>query len=259
MKAARYIIIIALTVFCLVLVCAPLDIVPDWVGESIHDDLMSSVKNFPFLEAFQKVILKIIGAINKQTPNVSFEDVFELDGKFVDQSFAMIIVSLISVVVANLIGRSLYAPVYPQSDGSVIVRFGLYSSNNLVSIMTSWLIYQFLFEELFRGFVLNLPGNLDAVKGWIYYGAQAILSLGLFWGVLSFIAVGVATEVALRRVIMPIFGSVLKTICFDAAIAALIVATKDCSKLAVCLILFFVLVFLSAVIGKYSEYYKRSY
>ena len=257
MRAVRCGIIIALTIFCLVLVCGTLDIVPAWFSEPIKDNLMSSVGNFPFLKELEEVIIRIIVAIHERTPNVRFEDLFKLDSDFVDQSFALIIVSLLGIAISRLIGHLLYAPVYPRSDGSVIIRFGLYASNELVSILAAWLIYQFLFADLFKGFVLNLPRNLDSVKGWIYYGVQAILSLGLVWCVLSFIAVGMVTGITFRKVIMPIFGSVLKTICFDAAIAALVVFTKDSSMFLACFIICVVMIILSALIWKITEYYQR--
>ena len=65
MRAVRCGIIIALTIFCLVLVCGTLDIVPAWFSEPIKDNLMSSVGNFPFLKELEEVIIRIIVAIHE--------------------------------------------------------------------------------------------------------------------------------------------------------------------------------------------------
>ena len=212
MKAFRLILIVALTAAVLVAICAPAllqGILPDNV---IH---MACMDEFPLLNTCGRVARSLMDVLHGQRKPALDIVTNAIGPNFLDELVALIMVAMLTIPVSMLLGFLLYKPLY----NGLLTKGLLYISLNLCSVMIAWIIYrQVYFRYLIEGLIQQYitDETIQTVTNYVTQMASAIL----VGAVAIKIAVAVvAARLVLNKVVMPIIGTLIRTLLFAFLVA----------------------------------------
>ena len=215
MKALRAIVICALTVAVLLAICAPSllqGVLPQAVIEA------AAMDEFPLLGTCSRIASQLISAIRgKET--VSLDIVTHAIGpNFMDELLSLLMVAVLSIPVSLLLGFLLYKPLYK----GMLVKGLLYISLNLVSVLIAWILYRQLYFRLLIENLIQQHITDETVQTVVNYATQ-LASAALLGAAAIKIALGLlAARVMLNKIILPIIGTLIRTLLFAFLMALLL-------------------------------------
>jgi len=207
------VILLTLAVFIVILSPALLQgILPD---DIIHAARMDE---FPMLGSCIDIAKQLLSAIQQQTlPEVNVVT-GALGPTFLDEISSLLMVAVLSIPISLCLGILLYKPLYH----GVLKRALLYISHNLVSVMLAWILYrQFYFKFLIEGVLMENLTN-QATLTIVNFVTQLFSAAAI--GALAFKAMlaMLATRIVIGKIIMPVIGTLLRTLLFAFLIALML-------------------------------------
>ncbi len=208
MKALRLTVIIALTAAVLLAICAP-----TLLQGYVPDDILriASMDEFPLLGTFIRIARRLMESIQEHE-RVTAEIVTNALGEhFTDELISLAMVAALTIPVSLLLGFLLYKPLYK----GVLIKGLLYISLNLCSVMIAWILYRHVyFRYLIQGVIQQYITD-DTVQLATNYLTQAVSAV-LVGAITLKIALAVmAAHLVFSKVIMPIIGTLIRTLLFD--------------------------------------------
>ncbi|MBQ9298902.1 MAG: hypothetical protein IJ214_00160 [Clostridia bacterium] len=220
MKAIRIILIAALTAAVLLAICAPArlqGIVPDQVIS------MASMEEFPLLSTCGRIARQLLDAITGHQQITADIVANALGEYFFDELISLVMVAMLTIPVSMVLGFVLYRPLYK----GLLAKGLLYISLNLCSVMIAWIVYRhvyfrYLIEGLIQRYITD--GALQLAANYITQVVSAIL----VGAVAVKIAVAVvAARLVLNKVIMPILGTLIRTLLFAFLVAQIMLLQNN--------------------------------
>ena len=206
MKTLRIILICALTAVVVMAICAPAmlqGVVPDAVISA------ASIQEFPLLGACSRIAGQLVSAIRGQE-HVTIDIVTNaLGDNFFDELLSLAMVAVLTIPISLALGFLLYKPLYKGA----LTKGLLYASLNLCSVMIAWIIYrQVYFRLLIEGLIAQYIPDLT-MQTVVNYLTQMV-SVVVVGALAVKIAVVMVARVAVNKVILPLIGTLVRTILF---------------------------------------------
>lgn len=179
------------------------------------------VDEFPLLGTCTRVARGVIDALGG-SGILTFDIVTNaLGDRFADELLSLLMVAVLSIPVSMILGVLLYRPLYK----GFLVRGFLYVSLNMVSVLAAWILYrQFYFRTVIEGLIAEkiTDQTLQTVISYLVQFASA----AMIGAVAIKVAVAfVAVKIVLNRILMPILGTLIRTVLF-AFLTALLLLLK---------------------------------
>lgn len=212
MKAIRILLIALLTAAVLLAICAP-SLLTGVLPESVIG--LASMDEFPLLGTCGRIAGNLLEAINGHRQITADIVTKALGEHFFDELISLIMVAMLTIPVSMLLGFLLYKPLYK----GLLAKGILYISLNLCSVMIAWMIYRHVyFRYLIEGLIKQYI--TDATWQSVANYATQMVSAILVGAVAIKIAVAVvAARLVLNKVIMPIIGTLIRTLLFAFLVA----------------------------------------
>ena len=220
MKAIRVFLILALTAAVLLVICAPA-LLQGVVPESLIR--MASMDEFPLLTTCGRIAGQILDAMTGHG-RITAEIVTNALGEhFFDELISLVMVSMLTIPVSLLLGFLLYKPLYK----GLLTKGLLYISLNLCSVMIAWILYrQVYFRIVIEGLIRQYI-NDETLQLAVNYITQVVSAI-LVGAVAVKIAVAlVAARVVLNKVVMPIIGTMIRTLLFAFLVAEIMLLQNN--------------------------------
>ena len=207
MKGVRAVIIIALTAAVLLAIVAP-SMLQGILPEEIIT--AANMEEFPLLNSCGWIARQIMEAIHghqKMTVDIVAK---AIGPNFLDELMSLLMVAMLTIPVSMILGFLLYKPLYQGA----LVKGLLYLSLNLCSVMIAWIIYrQIYFRLLIEGLIQkNITDTvLQQAANYVtqFFSALLVGAVTIKIGVAL-----LAAHVVLSKMILPIIGTLLRTLLF---------------------------------------------
>ena len=215
MKTIRIILVLALTAAALLLIISPV-----YLQQIMPAGILNAAKleEFPLLGSCSKLAMQLLSALNGQSlPEISAIGV-SLGPSWTDELSALLMVSVLSIPVSLVLGLFLYRPLY----SGILQRALLYISHNLVSVMLAWMLYRhFYFSPLIEGVLMK------HINDQTFFTIANLLTQLFSAAAIGVIALKIAfafiaARIVMHKVIMPLIGTVIRTLLFAFLIALLL-------------------------------------
>ena len=185
----------------------------------LPDRMLSAARlhEFPLLSTCLNLANQLMASVqNKTMPEITVVT-DALGPAFLDELSALLMVAVLSIPVSLILGFLLYKPLYR----GVFRRMLLYISHNLVSITIAWIIYrQFYFNFVIEGLLMeNFTDQATlTIVNFItqFFSAAAIGALAIKTALTM-----LATRIVIGKIIMPVIGTLVRTLLFAFLIALL--------------------------------------
>jgi len=240
MKTLRILLITLLTAAVLIVIISPgllSGIVPDTVLAAARLD------EFPLLGTCLNVAVQLITALKaERLPELSIVT-NTIGPTFLDEISSLLMVAVLTIPVSLLLGFLLYKPLYRGP----IWRTLLYISLNLVSVMVAWIIYrQFYFNFVIDGLLIENITN-QATLTVVNFITQLVSAAAIGTLALKIALTALATRIVVGKIIMPVIGTLIRTLLFAFFIALMMLFTSNPSAYVLALPVMLATLILSAV------------
>lgn len=220
MKAIRIILIITLTAAVLLAICAPAllqGVVPDSVIR------MAGMEEFPLLSACGRIARQLLDALAGHRQVTADIVTSALGDHFFDELISLVMVAMLTIPVSMILGFVLYKPLYK----GILAKGLLYISLNLCSVMIAWIIYRHVyFRYLIEGLIQQYITD-DALQLAANYAAQMISAILVGAVAIKIAVAAVAARLVLNKVIMPIVGTLIRTLLFAFLVAQIMLLQNN--------------------------------
>lgn len=219
MKAIRLTIIVLLTAALIAMFLQPL---MPWLPLPENLRANTILKGFPFFDELGELFEKALVA-----PEEGALKAFRLTTKSIaaqDDWVAFLLIGFISILISIPIGRMLYTPLFPRGRG--LLRALLHGTLSLISVFLAyWLYSRFLRGVIVEKWLDAIPWlNIKGLAGQI---TQFVFTLGVGAIVVYVLITMFTLQLLVRKVLLPIAGSVLRTALFVCVAWALLAIARD--------------------------------
>jgi len=220
MKTLRIILIILLTAAVLLVITSPA-----LLSGILPENILTAAKieEFPLLGSCVKMATQLIASLKAEEMPPITVVTNAIGPTFWDELSSLLMVAVLSIPVSLLLGFLLYKPLYRGPIWKTL----LYISLNLVSIMIAWIIYRHFFYTLvIEGLLMKNITNTTALTIANFLtqlaSAAAIGTLAL-----KIALAAIATRIVIGKIIMPIIGTLIRTLLFAFFIALILLMQSD--------------------------------
>ena len=220
MKTLRILLISLLTVAVLIMILSP-----SLLSGILPDEVLSAARldEFPLLGACLSVASQLIAALRAEVlPEITIVT-NAIGPTFWDELSSLLMVAVLSIPVSLLLGFLLYKPLY---RGPIWKTF-LYISLNLVSVTIAWIIYRhFYFSFVIEGLLMENITN-QATLTIVNFLTQLVSAAAIGTLALKIALTALATRVVIGKILMPVLGTLIRTLLFAFFMALLLLLQSD--------------------------------
>ena len=220
MKPLRTILIIALTAAVLLAIASPA-----LLSGILPESILTAAKldEFPLLGSCVKIASQLISALKAETLPPITVVTNAVGPSFWDELSSLLMVAVLSIPVSLLLGFFLYKPLYRGPIRKTL----LYISLNLVSVIAAWIIYRrFYFTFVIEGLLMENITN-TATLTVVNFLTQLISAAAIGTLALKVALAALATRIVVGKIIMPIIGTLIRTLLFAFFIALILLLQSD--------------------------------
>lgn len=240
MKTLRILLITALTAAVLVAILSPA-----LLSGILPESILTSAKldEFPLLGTCLTVASQLIASLKAEImPPLSIVTT-AIGPTFLDELSSLLMVAVLSIPVSLLLGFLLYKPLYRGPIWKTL----LYVSLNLVSVMIAWIVYRhFYFSFVIEGLLMENITN-QATLTIVNFVTQLISAAAIGTLALKIALTAIASRIVIGKIIMPVIGTLIRTLLFAFFMALLLLWQSDPAVYALSLPLMLVTLIVSAV------------
>ncbi len=240
MKTLRVLLISVLTAAVLIAIISPA-----MLSGVIPDSILTAAKldEFPLLGACLDIASQLIASLKAEAlPEITIVT-NAIGPTFWDELSSLLMVSVLTIPVSLLLGFLLYKPLYRGP----IWRTLLYVSLNLVSVMIAWIIYRhFYFSFVIEGLLIENITN-QATLTLVNFVTQLVSAAAIGTLALKVVLTALATRIVVGKIIMPILGTLIRTLLFAFFMALMLLLQSDPTTYMLALPVMLVTLILSAL------------
>lgn len=220
MKTLRILLISLLTAAVLIVIISP-----TLLSGVLPESILTAAKldEFPLLGACLGIASQLIAALRAESLPAITIVTNAIGPTFLDELSSLLMVAVLSIPVSLLLGFLLYKPLYRGP----IWRTLLYVSLNLVSVMIAWIIYRhFYFNFVIEGLLIENITN-QATLTLVNFVTQLVSAAAIGTLALKIALTAIATRVVVGKIIMPILGTLIRTLLFAFFMALMLLLQSD--------------------------------
>lgn len=223
MKGIRVLCICVLTAAVLLAILAPQLLVGILPDEVIH---AAEIDEFPLLSTCGSLARRILDAVYRHE-KVTVDIITNAIGPhLMDEALSLLMVAMVSIPVSMALGLLLYKPLYE----GLLPKAVLYVSLNLCSVMIAWVLYrQLYFRLLIQGLIQQYITD-DFLQQAANYATQFFSALLVGAVAIKIGLTVVAAHMMLRKIILPILGTIVRTLLFAFLIAQILLLQQNLSE-----------------------------
>lgn len=232
--------IVALTVAAVLIIISPA-VLQDVIPEEILN--AAKLDEFPLLGTCIDIAKQLISSFKQQQlPEISIVT-NALGPTFLDELSSLLMVAVLSIPVSLVLGFLLYKPLYH----GVIQKILLYISHNLVSVLIAWILYRhFYFKLLIEGVLMENFTN-EATLTIVNFVTQLFSAAAIGALAIKAALAMLATRIVIGKIIMPVIGTLIRTLLFAFLMAQMLLLQADPSGCILAIPLMLCTLFVSAV------------
>ncbi|MBR5231967.1 MAG: hypothetical protein IKW00_06950 [Clostridia bacterium] len=220
MKTLRIIVIILLTAAVLLVITSPA-----LLSGILPENILTTAKleEFPLLGSCVEIASQLIASLKAEALPPIAVVTNAIGPTFWDELSSLLMVAVLSIPVSLLLGFLLYKPLYRGPIWKTL----LYISLNLVSVMAAWIIYRrFYFTFVIEGLLMENITN-TATLTVVNFLTQLISAAAIGTLALKVALAALATRIVVGKIIMPIIGTLIRTLLFAFFIALILLLQSD--------------------------------
>lgn len=220
MKTLRILLISLLTAAVLLMILSPA-----LLTGILPDSLLTAAKldEFPLLGTCLTIASQLIAALKAEAlPEISIVT-NAIGPTFWDELSSLLMVAVLSIPVSLILGFLLYKPLYRGPIWKTL----LYVSLNLVSVTIAWIIYRhFYFSFVIEGLLMENITN-KATLTIVNFITQLVSAAAIGTLALKIALTAIATRVVIGKILMPVLGTLIRTLLFAFFMALLLLLQSD--------------------------------